>query len=201
MTPPTDSRTLRPAAAKACSRAGENPAEHNRGLLQEERQIRHTGFCFPRRCALDQMDFMKDERDCEATGPKACELTKTISLKVDNILEFINANPSVAAQSKDDAKCKVLFAALGILDLFPSAETPSLAVLEFPGHASHWIIGMRWSGYSEPDGNGYGVFCVPKMLVPAEGVKDVVQYVHERYGGHDLKAGIIHVPLDQPTND
>lgn len=142
---------------------------------------------------------MNEEGKCEATEPKHCELPKTIAVRVDNIRQFIDANPSIAAESRDNAKCKALFMELGILELFPGAETPSLAVLEYPGHATHWIIGMRWSGYSEPAGNGYGVFCVPKMHVPAEGVKDVVRYVHERYGGHDLETGEIRLPHDWRT--
>jgi hypothetical protein len=139
------------------------------------------------------------QKKCEATEPRLCELPKTTAMRVDNILGFINMNPSVAAESKDDAKCKALFMELGILELFPGADTPSLAVLEYPFHATHWIIGMRWSGYSEPGGNGYGVFCVPKVHVPAEGVKDVVRYVHERYRGHDLETREIRLPHDWLT--
>ena len=124
---------------------------------------------------------------------------RTVALKVDNILEFLNANPGVAGESKDDAKCKALFMELGMLDLFRRAKTPNLSVLEFPGHQTHWIIGMCWSGYSNPGGNGYRVICLPKRHASAEDVKDMVRYLHERYDGYDFESGEVSLPYDWRT--
>ncbi len=143
---------------------------------------------------LDAMNERTDENSNPDRPAEPSWQDNTISLKVDDILAFINANPHLAAQSKDDIKCKVLFSELGMLGLFPKCEGPSLSVVEFPGHPTHWIIGMCWSGYSEPGGNGYGVFCLPKMHVSVEGAKDAVEYIHERYGGHDRQTGEVRVP-------
>jgi hypothetical protein len=109
----------------------------------------------------------------------------SIPMDAQTLAEFLRLNPHVAAESRDDAKCKAFMGELGMLDLFTRSKEPNLSVLTFRNHVTHWIVGLLWSGYPKPDQNGYRVFCIPKQQVPEEGVKDFVQYVMENYGGYD----------------
>ena len=74
------------------------------------------------------------------------------------------------------------------------SDEPKLAGLTFRYHLTHWIVGLRWSGYSKPDENGYRAFCLLKHQFPEEGVKDFVHYVMESYGGYGQEDGIIKLP-------
>jgi len=113
-----------------------------------------------------------------------------------SLAEFLKLNPQIAAESRDDAKCKVLFGELGMLDFFSKSNEPKLSVLTFRYHPTHWIVGLRWSGYPKPEENGYRVFCLPKQQLPEEGVKDFVRYVMETYGGYGQEDGVIKLPPD-----
>ena len=111
-----------------------------------------------------------------------------------NLMEFLKVNPSVAAESRDDARCKALLGELGMLELFPRSDEPSLSVITFQHHPTHWIVGLRWSGYLKPDENGYRVFFLPKHQFQEEGVKDFVRYVMESYGGYGQEDGVVKLP-------
>ena len=88
--------------------------------------------------------------------------------------EFLKLNPHVATEFGDDAKCKALLGELGMLEHFTRSNEPELSALTFRNHPTHWIVGVRWSGYPKPRQNGYKVFCIPKQHVTEEGVKDFV---------------------------
>ena len=120
----------------------------------------------------------------------------SIPLGVQDLSEFLKLNPDVGAQSKDDAKCKVLLGELGMLELFRRSEEPNLSILACLTHNTHWIVGMLWSGYPKPDDNGYRVFCLPKTRVPEHGVKSFMQSLNDQYGGHDYEEGVIKLPPD-----
>jgi hypothetical protein len=93
--------------------------------------------------------------------------------------EFLKLNPHVATEFGDDAKCKALLGELGMLEHFTRSNEPELSALTFRNHPTHWIVGVRWSGYRKPRQNGYQVFGLPKQPVTEEGVKDFVQHVME----------------------
>jgi hypothetical protein len=119
-----------------------------------------------------------------------------ISMKVENLLEFMRANPHLAAESKDNQKCENLFRKLGMLEHFRRSSSPNLSVGTFREHQSHWIVGLLWSGYPSPDGNGFRVFCLPKSQLPEHAVNSFVQYVMERYGGYGREDYEITLPTD-----
>lgn len=105
-------------------------------------------------------------------------------MTAEDLLEFLRANPSQGAESRDDRKCKALFRRLGMDELFCRASSPNLSVGTYRDHQTHWIVGMLWSGYPNAAGNGYRVICLPKSKVPEEGVKEFVQCVMDDYGGY-----------------
>jgi len=111
-----------------------------------------------------------------------CTLIST-PVKAEELFEFLRANPDLGADSRDERKCEALFRRLGMLDLFRRASSPNLSVGTFRDHQTHWIVGMLWSGYPNPDGNGYRAVCLPKSKVPEEGVQKFVQCVMDDYGG------------------
>jgi hypothetical protein len=110
--------------------------------------------------------------------------------------EFLKLNPQLAIESSEDAKCKALLGELGMLEHFTRSNEPELSALTFRNHPTHWIVGMRWSGYPKPKQNGYKVVCIPKPHVTEEGVKDFVQYVMETNGACVQQNGIIRLPPD-----
>jgi hypothetical protein len=112
------------------------------------------------------------------------------------LVEFLKANPEVAIESKDDAKCKAFLGQLGILDLFKRASDPNLSIATFHGHRTHWIVGLLWSGYSHAGHNGYQVFCLPKKQIKEEGVKAFLDSVLKGYGGYGHEESVVRVPPD-----
>jgi hypothetical protein len=116
--------------------------------------------------------------------------------RVENILKCLHLNPHVGVQSKDDAKCKALLMQLGMLELLTRSVSPSLSVMRYPAHPTHWIIALLWSGYSERGGNGYQVICLPKSQVPEQGVQQIVEEVLDQYGGYGQEDGVGIVPYD-----
>lgn len=117
------------------------------------------------------------------------------------LLPLLVQNPDAAVQSKDDRKCKELFLALGMINDFARSDTPNFCVLASGGHQTHWIVGACWSGYPDPGGNGYAVFCLPKNQIPEEGLKDFVDYVVTTNGGHDRQQGTWLRPDDWPKQN
>lgn len=120
----------------------------------------------------------------------------SIPMNAQRLAEFLKLNPHMAAQSRDDAKCKAFMGELGMLEHFTRSNEPNLSALTFHNHPTHWIVGLLWSGYPKPDQNGYQVFCLPKQQTTEEDAKDFVQYVMENYGGYDQEDGVIKLPLD-----
>jgi hypothetical protein len=116
-------------------------------------------------------------------GMQKCSSNR-ISVKVENLFEFLRANPNLGAESKDDRKCEPFLRQLGILELFRRASSPNLSVGTIRDHQTHWIVDMLWSGYPNLDGNGYRVICLPKSKVPEAGVRQFVQCVMDDYGGY-----------------
>jgi len=112
------------------------------------------------------------------------------------LLAVLAQNPDAAVQSKDDRKCKALLSALGMINDFIRSDTPNFCVLASTGHQTHWIVGACWSGYSEPGGNGYAVYCLPKSQIPEQGLKEYVDYVVTTNGGHDRQEGTWWRPDD-----
>ena len=105
-------------------------------------------------------------------------------------------NLDAALQCQDDAKCKALFSALGILEDFTKSDTPKLSVVTTAGHPTHWIAGALLSGYSLPEQNGYLVICLPKSKTPPEKLNEAVEEIYRIYGGQDRQDSVKHRPDD-----
>ena len=102
-----------------------------------------------------------------------------------NILEFIQQNPNVVAESRDDASCRTFLATMGLIDeidAFTKAAEPSFSVMVSDDHLTHWIVAMCWSGHRAGD-NGYQVFCLPKIQTTEQQVRDFVDFIHKKYQG------------------
>ena len=113
-----------------------------------------------------------------------------------DILEFIKKHPNVVTESRDDANCRLLLASLGLieaLDASTKAAEPNFSVLVSDDHLTHWIVALRWSGYPEQD-NGCQVFALPKHLTNERRVRDFVDFIHQKYQGHDHRE-IVSWPL------
>jgi hypothetical protein len=119
-----------------------------------------------------------------------------IPMDAQTLAEFLKLNPHMAAESRDNAKCKAFLGELGMLELFTRSNEPNLSALTCKTHPSHWIVGLLWSGYAKPEQNGYRVFCIPKQQVPEEVVKELVQEIMETYGGHGHEEGFLKLPPD-----
>jgi hypothetical protein len=119
-----------------------------------------------------------------------------VPMNAQTLEEFLPLNPDVTVESKDDAKCKAFLGGLGILEHFTRSKEPNLSALTFYNHPTHWIVGLLWSGYAKPEHNGYQLVCLPKSRIPEGGAKDFVQYMMEKYGGHDQEDGVIRLPWE-----
>lgn len=129
-----------------------------------------------------------------ATSSEALSIPPSTAATGQSLVAFLELHPDIGAESRDDAKCKALLGAFGMLDLFTRSNEPNLSTLTFPEHATHWIVGLLWSGYPKAEQNGYQVFCLPKQHVPEQGVRDFVQHVMDTYGGYGQEDGIIELP-------
>jgi len=104
-----------------------------------------------------------------------------------DILTVLAQNPDAVVQSRDDRKCKTLLAAMGMINDFIRSDSPNFCVLSSGGHPTHWVVGACWSGYAEPGGNGYAVYCFPKSQVPEEGLHELREDIAKANGGYDLQ--------------
>jgi hypothetical protein len=111
-----------------------------------------------------------------------------------NIDEILRRNPDAGVESKDNAKCKLLFERLGIIHYFRRCDSPNLSAIIHREHPTHWILGLLWSGYPKPEQNGYQVFCLPKQCASEQAVHDLEKRVMDAYGGRDYEAGVVPVP-------
>lgn len=111
------------------------------------------------------------------------------------ILDVLNYVPNLAVQSKDDARCKALFEHLGILTGFKTSTTPNLSLIRYREHGTHWIVGMLWSGYPNPQGNGYQVFCLPKSGITEERMERFADFILDIHGGHSREDSIVVIPV------
>jgi len=59
-------------------------------------------------------------------------------MNTQSIPALLKANPGIAVESKDDAKCKALFLQLGMLEAFTRSTTPNLCAVTFPKHPMAW---------------------------------------------------------------
>jgi hypothetical protein len=119
-----------------------------------------------------------------------------IPVKGQRLDEFLRLNPHIAAESRDDAKCKTFLGELGVLECLARSNEPNLSVLTFPNHPTHWIVGLRWSGYPKPEQNGYRIFCLPKQQATEADAKKFVQYIMDTYGGYAQEDSLIQLPAD-----
>ena len=97
--------------------------------------------------------------------------------------EMLQANPSLALQSAEDAKCMALLSALGVLEDFTRASTPNTSTLAVDGHPTHWIFACCYSGNDEAKENGYSVVCMPRLTCSRQQFYDFVKEMVEKIGG------------------
>lgn len=64
----------------------------------------------------------------------------------------------------DDAAAIVFLKEIGIFHHIPSprAFADTCRAATYTKHATHWIVGLRFEGYKNPEDNGYAVRCFPK---------------------------------------
>lgn len=101
------------------------------------------------------------------------------------ILKLLTLNPNQIVATEEDQKCKALLLELGLINDFPQYDGPNMTVLTAACHPTHWVMAVCWSGYAEPDGNGYSVWFLPWSLFSAAGLKDYVNDFVRQQGGTD----------------
>ena len=116
-------------------------------------------------------------------------------MKPQHILDILKYVPNLGVQSKDDARCKTLFDRLGILGCFSTSTTPSLSLVRYREHGTHWIVGMLWSGYPHQQDNGYQVFCLPKSRITEQRMERFAEFILDIHGGHTREEFIVVLPV------
>lgn len=71
-----------------------------------------------------------------------------------------------------------------------------MSLIRSPQLQTHWVLGLCWTGY--PEGNGYVVLFLPKLLFTEASFKEYVDDLIKNQGGTDVQHGEIHLPLDWP---
>lgn len=108
----------------------------------------------------------------------------------------LRRNPHAGAESRDNARCKMFLSHLGILECFRREKTPNLSAVTYSEHPTHWIVGLLWSGYPEPQHNGYRLICLPKSICPEHAMNALVKRFMDDYGGYGEESGKMVRPAD-----
>jgi hypothetical protein len=105
------------------------------------------------------------------------------------ISEKLKRSLSEVAEFKDDDEIKEFLVELGLLNRFsadatgPAGEKTMIQSATEVNHGTHFISVFFWTGYDEPEQNGYRLWAFPKSLCNLKQFVEIHQKLSEAIGG------------------
>ena len=99
--------------------------------------------------------------------------------------------PAGPVMISDDGEAMQFIEALGFLDKLPSPSSLSESAVSatYDGHPTHWIVCLRFEGYSDPTENGFSVQCFPKNQYSLDHVQKMLKLTLTQYASETDPAG------------
>ena len=102
-----------------------------------------------------------------------------------SVLRKLLADVDRLVEVRDDQVAKAMLFELGLLDKLgmPGNRGSYFQTIFHADHATHWIMGIRFTGFEQAKDNGYLVVCLPRSHFGAmEADRFVAEWRH-RQGG------------------
>lgn len=118
-----------------------------------------------------------------------------------SLFQILSENLNTAVVCREDEPCKLMLASLGLLERFVHSKTPNFSIVASDGHATHYIIGVLWSGHPRAEDNGYAIYCMPKSQTTREELQAYMKWMGKMNGGRGGRTTVEQLPDDWPRQN
>ncbi|MBM4208545.1 MAG: hypothetical protein FJ190_11245 [Gammaproteobacteria bacterium] len=102
-----------------------------------------------------------------------------------NFNALLIENKSELVEFRDDYTTRAFLEHFGIMKHFPANPIPNnrhfLGIVGYAEQVTHYIVGVMFGGFSNPEDNGFVVHCIPKAGYSTNDVQHAIQKSYLRF--------------------
>ena len=117
------------------------------------------------------------------------------------MLEVLDQNPDTVIVFREDKDATALLLETGIIGKFcknPFPTEPWFSFVAYGDHCTHFIIGVLFTGYSDPKENGYMAHCLPKSRFST---KQANEWIISTFKQNCDSATLVHMLLSDKQSE